>query len=457
MKWPFTIKPYSVQTAALESAGMHEAWAYFMEMGTGKTMVTLAEFARLYQTGPISTLVVICPNSIKGAWVAEAGKTEWPFQCRVWPQVMDIGAAGAPFVVVMNYEAVITTKGGNYLNSLLGKRRCMLVLDESISIKNPKARRTRILIAASQEAVMRRILSGAPVGQGPQDLWAQLRFLGAFERYNYYAFRNHFCKMGGWQGKQIVGAQHTEELNEIVGRWSFRAKKDDWLDLPKKIYQTREYGLTPEQTKHYKSLATDLMTKIENRVIEVQMVISAIVKLQQICSGFLMAADQSVIPIPGGNPKLALLDEVLEEVTGKVLIFCMFRHTVTQLIKHLDGAAYIMGNMTPEAINYEKTRFEKNPEVRHMVVQIQSGKYGHTLLGGKGNDRCATTVFYEHSYSLDNRVQAEDRNHRIGQDKPVVYIDFVGPKIERDIVKALRSKQDVATAIVDGIRRDGNV
>jgi SNF2 family DNA or RNA helicase len=467
MSWAFAkVKPYAVQSAALNMARGRDAWAYFMEMGTGKTMTTLAEFADLYKRGKVSTLIVVCPNSIKGAWAAEAEKTGWHFQPHVWPEQMDPGSVAALHVVIMNYEAVITAKGGRYLNELLAKRRCMLVLDESINIKNPKARRTRTLIAASQNAIYRRILSGAPVAQGPHDLWAQLRFLGAFERYNYYAYRNHFCRMGGWQGRQIIGAQNEKELNEVVGRWSFRARKEDWLDLPKKIYQTREYELTPTQKKHYKELATDLITKIENRVIEVQMVISAVVKLQQICSGFLlhndpMGGDKQAIAIPDGDPKLALLDEVLEEVTGKVLIFCMFRHTVERLWRHLardeNRCAVIQGGMTVDEITKGKDRFEKDPGVRYLIVQIQSGKYGHTLLGGSGQDRCATTIFYEHSYSLDNRVQAEDRNHRIGQDQPVVYIDFVGPKIERNIVKALRSKQDVATAIIDGIQANGDL
>jgi SNF2 family DNA or RNA helicase len=428
-------------------------------MGTGKTLVTLAEFANLHRLDKVSTLIVVCPNSIKGAWAEEAEKSGWAFQVVGWPNAVSPTAPkSTPLVIIMNYEATITTKGSQYLNALLSARRCMLVLDESINIKNPKARRTRILIAASQWATYRRILSGAPVTQGPHDLWAQMRFLGAFERTNYYAFRNHFCRMGGWKGKQIIGAQNEEELNAIVSQWSFRARKEDWLDLPRKIYQTREYVLTTEQKRHYKDLVTNLFTKIQEQVIEVQMVISAMIKLQQICSGFLLTSAGEAIRISDGNPKLALLDEILEEVTGKALIFVMFRHTMDTLTSHLGGrCTWLAGAMHQDVILENKARFEKDPTCRYLVVQIQSGKYGHTLLGGPGKDRCATTIFYEHSYSLDNRVQAEDRNHRIGQDQPVVYLDLVGSPIEKEIVKALRDKQDVATAIIDGIRRHGNV
>lgn len=457
--WPFkAIQPYQVQETALARAAGRPAFAYLMEMGTGKTLTVLAEYISLYRAGKVSTLIVVCPNSIKGVWAAEAEKARANIQVHVWPEMMHSETVASVHLVVINYEAVITASGSRYLGLLLEKRRCMLVLDESINIKNPQARRTKMLIALSQGAGFRRILSGAPVAQGPHDLWAQLRFLGALTATNFYAFRNHFCKMGGWKGKQVTGAQHEEELNKLVSAWAFRARKEDWLDLPAKIYTTHDYQLTTEQMKHYKALAEDLMTQIGNQTIEVQMVISAMVKMQQVCSGFILSNDpmgsQQAIPIPGPNPKLALLDEVLEEVTGKVLIFTMFRHTMAELIHHLqsDRTAWVRGGMSPEETKAQVERFARLPQVRYMVAQIQSGKYGHTFLGGPGEDRCATTIFYEHSYSLDNRIQAEDRNHRIGQDRPVVYIDFVGPKVEKMIVKALQTKQDVATAVIDGIR-----
>jgi SNF2 family DNA or RNA helicase len=167
-----------------------------------------------------------------------------------------------------------------------------------------------------------------------------------------------------------------------------------------------------------------------------------------------LTGDHQVVPIPGANPKLTALDETLEEVTGKVLIFVMFRHTLSQLVAHLGPhrAAWLRGDMKPGDIKDQVQRFAGVSECRYMVAQIQSGKYGHTFLGGSGEDRCSTTVFYEHSYSLDNRVQAEDRNHRIGQDRAVVYVDLVGPRVEKMIVKALKNKQNVADAVVDGLR-----
>ena len=446
---------YKVQTTALSRAQGRPAFAYFMEMGTGKTLTVLCEFQSLHAEGKVSTLVVVCPNSIKQVWANEAALTGWPWRVHVWPEhrmmpTVDVGLD----LVVMNYEAVITMKGGRYLTELLTSRRCMLVLDESINIKNPQARRTKILIAQAQEAGYRRILSGAPMTQGPHDLWAQLRFLGALTKTNFYAFRNYFCRMGGWQGKQIVGSQNETELNKLVGEWAFRARKGDWLDLPKKIYTTRPYELTPQQQKHYKELATDLMTVVGKEVVEVHMVISAMIKMQQVCSGFLLTAAHEAISLPGGNPKLELLREILEETTGKVLIFVMFRHTLVTLIEALgsDCTAWVHGGMKPDELWVQVERFSRFSKCRYMVAQIQSGKYGHTFLGGEGEDRCATTIFYEHNYSLDDRIQAEDRNHRIGQDRPVVYIDLVGPKVEKMIVTALQRKQDVASTVIDGLR-----
>lgn len=464
MIWPFSsLKPYDVQREAIKKAAGRTAFAYFMEMGTGKTLTVLAEFVNYHLEGKVSTLIVVCPNSIKSVWAAEATKTGLNFQLHVWPErLWETGQVNLD-VVVINYEAVITMKGSKYVNDLLAKRRCMMVLDESINIKNPQARRTKILIAMSREAGYRRVLSGAPVTQGPQDLWAQLRFLGGLTATNFYAFRNHFCRMGGWRGKQVVGAQNEEELNTLVSRVAFRARKDEWLDLPNKIYTERAYELTPEQTKHYKNLTQDLMTEIRKAdgtkaTVEVQMVISAMQKMAQVCSGFLLTGDHQAIDLTGPNPKLNLLEEILGEVSGKVLIFVVFRHTLAMLMAKLGAGqtAWLQGDMRPGETEVQVKRFADNPECRYMVAQIQSGKYGHTFLGGPGDDRCATTIFYEHSYSLDNRVQAEDRNHRIGQDRPVVYIDLVGPKVEKAIVRALKMKQNVADAVVDGLRH-GNI
>jgi len=419
-----------------------------MEMGLGKTAVVLAEWANLCSANRVDALLVICPNSLKGTWSAEMDKVGmFGVERSIWPSVGGV-------MQFMNYEATITNTGRAFIQKFLESKRTMLVLDESIQVKNPQARRTKVLIAAAKGATYVRILSGEPVVQGPHDLWAQLRCLGYFDDFNYYAYRNTFCKMGGYLGKQVVGAQNVERLNKILEVCSFRARKGDWTDLPNKIYMTRTIEMTKKQQEHYIQMKKFLITMINEQEVDAQMVITQMLKLQQIGSGFIIDGNGTPHHIEGGNPKIAVVREILEEVSGKVLIFTWFRESARLLGESLSqshGAAMMVGGMTPIDLNAAKDRFNLDPACRVLIVQIQTGKYGHTLLGTE-KDRCATTIFYENSFSLDSRLQAEDRNHRIGQDRPVVYIDFIGSDIDRTVITALQKKQNIATSIIDNIR-----
>jgi SNF2 family DNA or RNA helicase len=459
--WPLAIQPYAVQLEALKRSQGRKHFAYFMEMGLGKTALILAEYVSLVQQGLVDNLLVICPNSLKGVWLDEMDKVGFPPNITrgAWPNTMHwLNSPGTSIliqesVIVMNYEACITNNGNLFMTKFLSQSRTMLVIDESTQIKNPRARRTRALIGACKSATYVRLLSGQPIVQGPHDLWSQLRCLNEFSGLNYYVFRNIFCQMGGFMGKQVMGANpgQVATLNGILSRVSFRAKKDEWLDLPKQIYTTRNVTMTKEQEKHYKQMKEFLLTMIANQEIDAQMVVTQMLKLQQISSGFIIDAKHEVHDIPGGNPKLALLDEIMEEASGKTLIFTHFRASTRNVVNHLIKLepAVIEGGMTPEELRAQRDRFDKETQCRVLVCQVQTGKYGLTLLGGPGEDRCATTVFYENSFSLDSRIQAEARNHRIGQDKPVLYIDLPASDIERVVVRALHKKQDVATAIID--------
>ena len=447
--WSLKLKPYDVQIKALMRAERKTNYAYFMEMGLGKTAVVLAEFVRYRDAGLVDQLVVIAPNSLKQTWADQIEKFGAKIEYRIWPDFDPMKS------LFMNYEATITQRGTRCLLAILRGSRCMLVLDESIQIKNYKARRTKILIASSEYAAYRRILSGKPVVQGPHDLWAQLRFIWGHHGLNYFQFRAHFCKMGGYLGKQVVGAQNAEELYRMVDQVAFRARKEEWLDLPAKIYETREIELTKEQKKHYKELHDDLYTMVKGQEIVTTMMMSAMLKMQQVTSGFVMIPgkrDENVVELDGGNPKLEAVVETLEEIEGKAVIFCYFRHSVRKIVHRLTQAGHrvagFMGGDDPVVIKQFNTN--QGPDV--LVVQIQSGKYGHDMLG-TAEKRCATVIFFENSYSLDDRAQAEDRPHRIGQTKPVVYIDLISSSVDKSAITALQRKEDVSLAVIDNIKR----
>ena len=416
-----------------------------MDLGTGKTAVVLAEFFNLHRAGMVDDLLVVCPNSLKQNWQDEAEKFGAPFNAiDLWPD--ERGLPG-PRLFAINYEALSGERGTLALQRRLKSSRAMLVLDESIHIKSPRARRTRHLLALAPRAAYVRVLSGAPITQGPHDLWAQVAIIGG-TLMNFYAWRAQFCKMGGYLGKQVLGVQNLDGLESILEKCSFRASKEDWLDLPAKVYTTRTVTMTPEQEHHYERMLRDFIVTVKEKEIPAEMVITQMTKLQQISSNFIIDAEGQPHRLSATNPKLEVVKEIAESTAGKILIFTYYRHSTETLAQEL-GAPFIWGGMDRIQISEVKRQFEHDPETRILVAQIHTARYGHTLLGGSGEDRCATSIFYENSYSLDARTQSEDRNHRIGQDRSVTYVDMVASAVDRAVIKALQRKSSVASAILE--------
>jgi SNF2 family DNA or RNA helicase len=294
-----------------------------------------------------------------------------------------------------------------------------------------------------------RLLSGRPMVQNVMDLWSQLTLAGAKIHTSPYAFRNHYAIMGGWQGKVVTGMRNFEELQVLMDEVSFKARKQDWLDIPEKTYTTRQYEMTREQGILYKKMKTDMIAELSGQNVSVMQKVHAINKLQQIGSGFMLNETGEILPIMPFEkvPKVKLLEEILEETPGKVIIFAHYRASVTALAERFGGAR-ITGGMTEDEIRDNSEKFNNDSDCQVMVAQLAAAKYGHTWLG---NDemRCHTTVYFENSYSLDARIQSEDRNHRIGQRNPVLYIDMVGTEIDKRIIKVLQNKNDVSLAVMN--------
>ena len=464
MTWHLSGKPYEVQSTALEKCGERRGFGYFMEMGLGKTAVVLAEFKKFLVEDKADILIILCPSSIKRNWNQELTKWETGLKGAEWPVGKKFNEKETP-VIIINYEAFSggACVGLDFSMDLAKRYRVMLVLDESVQVKNHKSKRTVNLLSLAPFCSYVRVLSGAPIIQGPHDVYAQLRMIGAIKGWNYYAFRNRFCKMGGFGGKQILGARNEEELNGILTEWGFIAKKKDWTDLPAKLPPVNRFiEMCPEQKRAYSEMQKEFVTYINGEYIEASIVITQLLKLQQISSGFIINEDKEVIELTPRPPKLLAIEELMEELQGKLLVFTHFRCTTSQLRDKLWDKykpAIMLGGMTDDELDAEKRRFAEDPECRIFVIQTQTGKYGHTLLGdqesftgGDDDNRCYTSLFYENSYSLDNRLQAEDRNHRHGQTMPVSYFDFISSPVELAAITALQRKEDVANSVIEYAR-----
>ena len=202
MKYKFKTKPYAHQITALEKSWNRETYAYFMEMGTGKTKVLIDNTAMLYDKGKIDGLLIVAPKGVVGTWYGQELPTHLPTHIEnvsiLWQANITKGqqekldslfeSETALHVLIMNVEALSTTKGTEFASKFLNSHKALMVVDESTTIKNPKAQRTKNIVRLSTKSKYRRIMTGSPVTKNPLDLFSQCYFLDPFhlEHESYY-------------------------------------------------------------------------------------------------------------------------------------------------------------------------------------------------------------------------------------------------------------------------------
>jgi SNF2 family DNA or RNA helicase len=198
----------------------------------------------------------------------------------------------------------------------------------------------------------------------------------------------------------------------------------------------------------------DLVLHVKEETITAPMVITQMMKLQQISGGFIIDEQGDTNELVGieKNEKIKLIKEIVDELDSKVIIFAFYKKSISNLAKAFIGTkcALLTGGQKEDTQAAEKLFFNEG-EAKVLIAQLTAGKYGHTLLGTEEMP-CHTSIFYENNYDLDARVQAEARNHRHGQHYPVTYVDMVGTNLDRKVIDALQRKQNLATSIIDAVR-----
>jgi SNF2 family DNA or RNA helicase len=454
-----------VQIAALDFARDKHGVGWFLEQGLGKTLCALAEFSWYEKLGKADRMIVVCPNSFKSGWIDEMEKHGFAFAEHVFQSTKKEKAGifvnshhNQPPVFIVNYEAARLPGVLKALVLWAERGRTYLAIDESIQIKG-KSQQTKAVHRLAAACKYVRLLTGKPQTQGAHDLWGQLKAIGLFPDMNFYAFRNTFCVMGGWQLKQVVGVRNAEYLARTMAPAVFQAKKKDWLpDLPRKNFTIRDYAMSNEQLRQYAQMEHQFLLEIESGVVTVEVAVAKYAKLAQIQTGFIYdeKGDAHELVTPDKNPRLLLLRQLLEEETeGKVCVVYRHRAMLDVLIKALAqyDPAWIKGQMKPEEVEEQKARFNTDPACQVILLQCDAAKFGHTLLGNDESGRCRTMIFFENSYSLDTRSQIEDRIHRRGQTgEYVLYIDLSGSDLDRRIIKALQRKEALYQSVFRNLK-----
>lgn len=457
--------PKGAQVEALKRSRGRYGFGYFMEQGLGKTSTTYLDFLDHAADGFVDRMVTISPNSFKGGWAEEVNKFDFP----ITPIVFESGDTASlsslfkrgfntrPNLIV-NYEALRSQSTRDLIREFIGERNGYVAADESIKLKDPSTDTVKAAIEIAQVFKMRRILSGKPMAQGPHDLWAQMRFIGQLQGRNFYPFKSAFCKMGGFKMKQVMGAQNEDILAELIDPHVFRATKAEWTDLPPKNYTLREYEMSPEQKKMYRQMEDEFVLWLDNNEhVAVDIAISKYIKLAQIQAGFIIDGEGKVHVLvePKKNARMNALEDIIrDEIVGKVSV--VYNHKVVRPMLYERFARYnpvhISGGMTPNEIEHNKRMFNNDPTCR-IIFLTKAAKYGHTLLGGpEPENHCSTQIFFENTYSLDDRSQLEDRSHRYGQlGESMSYYDIVGTPLDRNAAKALQRKESVFQSVFKNI------
>ncbi len=468
MNYKFKTKPYAHQLTALEKSWNRETYAYFMEMGTGKTKVLIDNVAMLYDKGKINGALIIAPKGVVGTWYSNELPTHLPNHIEnvtvLWQpninkkQQEKLGTlfkTGEELhILIMNVEAFSTTKGVDFAAKFLVSHNTLMAIDESTTIKNPKAKRTKSIIKLSERSKYRRIMTGSPVTRNPLDLYSQCQFLSPWllDFQSYYAFRTRYAIMktaniSGRQIQLVAGFQRLAELSDKLKPFSYRVLKADCLDLPDKIYMKRQIKLSPDQHKLYEQMKKEALAILNGKKVTTVNALTQLMRLHQITCGHFSADDGSTQPIK--NNRIDELMDVLEEIEGKAIIWAHYQYDITTIIKevvkvHGPGSIVDYYGLTPQDERQGNIKkFQSDPKCRFMVGTPSTGGYGITLTAAN------TVIYYSNGYDLEKRLQSEDRAHRIGQKKSVTYVDILADEtVDEKIVKSLRKKINIASEVL---------
>jgi len=364
-------------------------------------------------------------------------------------------------VLCMNVEAFSTKKGLDFAAKFMSCHNTLMAIDESTTIKNPDAKRTKNIVALGKYAKYKRILTGSPVTKSPLDLYKQCEFLDPYllDYGSYYAFRTRYAVMrsanfGGRSVQIVVGYKNLGELSQKLEPFSYRCLKEDCLDLPDYTYTKRVIQLTPEQKKLYTQMKVLALAELDGKQMTTQSAMVQLMRLHQITCGHFTADDGTIKEVK--NERLDALVDILGEVENKAVIWAHYRHDINAIVnaveKNFGKESYVTyyGDTTnEERQNAIKQIQDPNSPVRFIIGTPQTGGYGITLTGAN------TMIYYANGYDYEKRIQSEARINRAGQTRKMTYIDIIAEDtVDEKIVKALKSKMNIASKITGDALKD---
>jgi SNF2 family DNA or RNA helicase len=457
-------------------------FAYLMDQGTGKTKVLLDDAAHNFREGRIDAVMIVSPNSVKTNWVnTETDDDE--VNKHMAPDIPYVAAAHFAnpngeqkkdfeffwkhmprrdymLVLSLNVEGIWTAKSLALAKEFMRRRKVMLIVDESTRIGNHTSQRTKAMFILRKLAPLARIASGTPVIKSPLKAYAQFGFLdpNILGVPTYTEFRARYAVMNPNLPNVPVRFVNTEELGEKIAGVSYRILKEACLDLPPKVYQKRMIQMAGEQAKWYKKMRDDCVVWLsQQHNVQATTVLTQLLRFQQITAGYLPLIDPDTMEQTGikkigegSPPKVEEAISIIEETDGKVIIWCRFKFEIEEMrdaCKKAGLEAVTFYGETSESDRLQhRARFQDDPSLRVFIGQVRTGGIGLTL------HAASTVIYLSNTFSTEDRVQSEDRAHRIGQTKSVNYYDLVCPNtVDARVLQVLRDNKRVS----DQVMRDG--
>ena len=431
-----------------------------MEMGTGKSLTSIAIVGALAQAGKIKRVLIVAPLSILGVWREEFGKFAAYDHCLT---VLSGTAArkadtirhmtgSALQVLVINYESAWRLEA-----ELLKWSPDCIIADEGHKIKTHGIAASKAMHRLGAKAKYRLLLTGTVITNKAVDVFSQYKFADPHVYgQSFYAFRNRFFDMCGYGNYTPVLKRSMEpEFMKLLHSIAFRATKAECLDLPETVDIIRHVDLEPSAAKIYKDLVRDSFAELVSGTVTPTNVLTKMLRLSQLTGGFL-GGDDSPRPQQVSSVKLETVEDILESTLQegrKLVVIARFVPELDAICKLLEKRKVKYSRISGEVKNRDEqvSAFQKDPETIVFVGQIATAGMGITLTAA------STMVFYSLDYSMSNFEQTKARIHRVGQKNACTYIYLTARgTVDEKVLKALKDKADLAKALVDDARNGIN-
>ena len=471
----FTTKPYKHQMEGVIYGLEHESFLLGDDQGMGKTkqLIDLAMCRK--QTDGLKHCLIICGingnkynwadevkiHSREDSWILGTRFTKRPpikmIEGSTKDKMEDLNNIPHQFFWITNIE---TLRGGSFKEKQ-GKRTVirfpiaekiqelcdkgiigMIAFDEAHKAKNPDSQQGKALLSIDCKGP-KIPMSGTFVLNNPLDLYLPLKWAG-FETHSFYAYKQHYCKMGGFGGKEIVGYKNLDELRSMVSKVMLRRVKGDVLDLPPKVHTIEWVDAYPEQ----KSLYKDVRDQVRDNIDKVKVhpdPLSEMLRLRQV-TGYPGILSSTVTK----SAKMDRMEELVEEevsVGGKAIIFSNWSE-MTNVIRHKlkkYNPAYITGEVGSVQRMEEKDRFQNDPNCKVMIGTIGALGTGFTLTAAQ------LVIFVDEPWNRGIKDQAEDRAHRIGTRGAVRIVTILTrDTVDEGVYNLVQKKGKMADLLVDG-------